>query len=212
MQTDTEYSVVGLYSVAMRSPCTICGKSSVGFGYCENHYRRFKRHGDPLAGRRFDLTDDERFAAKFVVDPETNCWVWQRGLGPDGYGSFYDRTLTPKGNPRMVRSHRWSYERYVGPIPPGHEVCHTCDNPSCVNPEHLFTGTHTDNMRDSSAKGRQGHPGDRNGRARLTADDVRAIRAAYTGQFGQVSELSRQFGVTTATVSKAIRRQTWVDV
>lgn len=211
MQIDTDQSVVGLYNRAMRPPCTICGKSSVAFGYCDGHYRRYKRHGDPLAGRQFGLTNDERFISKYAVDSATDCWVWLRGLGPDGYGSFYDGTTRPNGNPRMVRAHRWSYERHVGPIPPGHEVCHRCDNPSCVNPDHLFVGTHTDNMRDSSTKGRQGHPGARNGRARLTADDVKAARAEYTGRFGQVAELARRFGVTTASMSKVIRRQTWIN-
>jgi hypothetical protein len=138
--------------------------------------------------------------------------VWLRGIGPDGYGSFYDGTKRPNGSPHIVRAHRWSYERFVGPIPPEHEVCHRCDTPPCVNPDHLFVGTHTDNMRDSSDKGRQGHPGSGNGRAKLTDDDVIAIRRAFTGRYGQQSELAREYGVTSAQVSKVVKRQTWTHL
>lgn len=198
----------------MRPPCSICGKPTVAFGYCDNHYRRFKRHGDPLKGRQIGLPAAERFATKYVIDQFTGCWVWQRGLTPDGYGGFYvGSMIDPRGNRRRVhaRAHRWAYEHYVGAIPPGHEVCHRCDNPSCVNPEHLFIGTHTDNMRDSAVKGRMKFPGEANGRAKITRSDVAAIRAAYVGRYGQLSELARLYGLTSATVSKIVKRQTWAD-
>jgi hypothetical protein len=90
------------------------------------------------------------------------------------------------------------------------EVCHTCDNPPCVNPDHLFLGTHGDNMRDSSVKGRQGHPGEQNGRAVLTAAQVADIRARATGAYGELSALAREYGVGTGTMSKILKRQTWV--
>lgn len=92
---------------------------------------------------------------EYVVDPDTGCWLWQKAITTHGYGS----THTPRPNPVKVFAHRMMWERVNGPIPQGegyHGTCvlHHCDNPSCVNPEHLFLGTHQDNMRDMIAKGR----------------------------------------------------------
>lgn len=74
---------------------------------------------------------------------ECGCWIWMRGATGDGYGSF-----------RGMRAHRYSWQMQYGEIPPDMDVLHRCDVPLCVNPDHLFLGTHTDNMRDKIAKGR----------------------------------------------------------
>ncbi len=75
------------------------------------------------------------------------CWQWMRCLSPKGYGKIFDRG-------KHKRAHRISWEIYHGPIPSNLLVCHTCDNPSCVNPNHLFLGTQKDNRVDCSTKGR----------------------------------------------------------
>lgn len=86
-----------------------------------------------------------RFDAK--TQRSEGCWFWLGPLYPKGYGSFWYQG-------RNVGAHRAAYELFVGPVPPGLSVCHRCDVPCCVNPEHLFLGTARDNLLDASAKGR----------------------------------------------------------
>lgn len=92
-------------------------------------------------------TPGERFDAKVDKSGPGGCWVWTGKRSREGYGRF-------SLDGRLVNAHRWSWERAVGPIPNGLLVCHHCDNPPCVNPEHLFVGTIQDNTRDMLAKGR----------------------------------------------------------
>ncbi len=110
----------------------------------------------------------------------------------------------------LIGAHRFSYLLHAGEIPEGMEICHSCDEPLCVNPAHLFAGTHSDNMRDMIRKGRADNSGQRNGRSKLTAEDVATIRRESTGRHGEASMFARRFGVTPATVSKVIRGDTWV--
>ena len=151
--------------------------------------------------------DVARFLAKVRpgAGPD-DCAEWTANRRPSGYGKFWFRG-------KDCSAHRVAYELAYTPIPDGLWVLHRCDNPPCVNPAHLFLGTHADNVRDRDTKGRQVTPrGEENGQAKLTAAIVREIRAAHS--LGEVSyaELSRRYGVNRATAHCAITGRTWKHV
>lgn len=135
----------------------------------------------------------ERFRASYFVHPIRKCWIWTRARSAKGYGSMFI-------GGRYVSAHRASYILHRGPISdPGLYVCHRCDTPSCVNPDHLFLGTPRDNTNDRRAKGRSGDlRGERNGRARLTPSDVAKLRASSE----PTASLALTFGISVAQVRR----------
>ena len=161
--------------------------------------------------------EEQRFWSK--VDTSggpTACWPWTAVCNGAGYGRFWL-------NRGQYLAHRRSYERTAGPIPAGMHVCHTCDNPPCVNPGHLFLGTNLDNIADRHSKGRSRGPapeampqwrhpeitqGENNGNAKLTWDSVRAIRAAYcSGSSPRL--LSEKYGVCVSNIRLIVTAKTW---
>jgi HNH endonuclease len=136
------------------------------------------------------------------------CWQWL-GATRNGYGKIICQADHKR---TYVTAHRLAWELFNGPIPPGLDVLHRCDNPACCNPAHLFLGTHSDNMRDREAKGRHNAPrGSNHGRAKLTEDDVRTIRRLVAEGTPQ-NVLARRYGVTTTILWLLVHRRTWRHV
>lgn len=139
------------------------------------------------------------------VDKSGECWTWTGSRNAKGYGHA--------GRHGRVRAaHRIAWELTHGPIPDGLFVCHTCDNPPCVNPAHLWLGTNDDNMRDMAEKGRApGRPGEQNPHAVLTVADVFAIRAVKPSRRirGFRAAIAKQYGVGPSTISKVWAGETW---
>lgn len=154
-----------------------------------------------------------RFFAKVAV--AGGCWTWTGSRNRQGYGSF-------RFAGGQQRAHRVAWELFRGPIPTGADICHRCDNPPCVRPDHLFPGTRAENMADCRMKGRTAtgerhvsrlHPertprGEANGLSVLTADKVRAIRAATESGYA----IAARFGISESNVSMVRNRKTWKHV
>jgi HNH endonuclease len=148
-------------------------------------------------------------AAEFwaQVQRGDGCWLWQGPLIESGYGNF-------NINYREVRgAHRAAWVFTHGPIPAGLCICHRCDNPQCVRPDHLFLGTTADNTRDAAAKGRMRNGNqkcERNANAKLTWITVDLARQWHSEGVAR-QEIARRLGVAAATVFAILRGVTWKE-
>jgi hypothetical protein len=196
-----------------------------GCGRFANPGRRF------LLGHSNAANFAERFWARVEKRGPDECWPWLGCRGKKGYGRVKQRNHSRS-------AHAAAFELTVGPVPAGHYVCHTCDNPSCCNPAHLWTGTPRANNEDAARKGRsakgerngththpesrargerQGthtHPesrprGERHGSAKLTTDQVLAIRAAYAEGGRTQVHIASEYGATPTTIGRIVKRHTW---
>lgn len=149
----------------------------------------------------------ERLLSHITINPKTECWEWQ-GSKRNGYGRMTVGSRTDKTR-KSKSAHRVSYELFHEKIPNGMEVCHKCDNPCCVNPDHLFVGTRQDNMNDRSIKGRnKPQCGEKNGRAKLTEIQVVEIRQKRDRGMSY-GELAKEYGVCKKTIRDAVREKNW---
>lgn len=143
-------------------------------------------------------TDLERFMAKAYQEPNTGCWLFSC-CGSDGYGTFYYEQ-------KVQRAHRAAYKMFRGQIPEKTEVCHSCDVPSCVNPAHLFLGSHLDNMTDMYRKNRRiAARGDKCRSTILTPEKVKLIRASTS----PVKTMASEYGVSTILIYQIRRGLKW---
>lgn len=136
---------------------------------------------------------------------ESGCWEWTGPKRKTGYGVI-------GRNGKSALTHRVAYELARGPVPAGMCVCHSCDNPACINPAHLWIGTQGDNRRDCAAKGRNSKPdvsGERNPNAKLTREQVSEIRRRYEAGETNQSALAREYGVIPETVRCVVLGLKW---
>lgn len=145
-----------------------------------------------------------RFRKKFIVMPDYGCWNWIAGKTQDGYGRF---RVGPKS---VMMAHRYAWELQRGKVPEGMQVLHKCDNPSCVNPEHLFLGTQNDNIQDMVSKGRQrGVVSEKQHLAKL--DWIKAYEIKWLAATGfSNAHLAKEYGVTRSNIKQIKTNKTWV--
>ena len=158
-------------------------------------------------------TVEQRFMDK-VHKHESGCWHWTGHITTSGYGAILV-------NGKKTKAHRVSYELFVGPIVDvegadyrGTCVIHKCDNPLCVNPDHLLLGSHKTNMEDKAQKCRVvSHPriGDQHQNAKLRSSDIPKIRSLRESGFS-FNKIAKQFGVNPVTIFSVIKGATWSHI
>lgn len=199
-------------ATAAPQPCTVegCEKPNAKGGICWMHRKRLQRIGAPLPGRpareykappsRVVMTPGDRLRDRGWNVTEAGCWEFRGYCAPpSGYGRVANGL-----------AHRIAYADANGPIPAGMFVCHSCDNPPCVNPAHLFLGTPAENIADAVSKGRMAR-GERSGSSRLTAENVIEIRARDAA--GEMSRsIAASFDISHSTVSQILHRRSWKHI
>lgn len=170
-------------------PCEGAGKAQ----------RKAESECKPIA--RLSVKDKTRFLGKTSPDKSSNgCIEWIAGKNKKNYGKFSIGS-------RSITAHRVAYWIHHGIDPVGLHVCHTCDNPPCVNPEHLFIGTNTDNLNDRLVKNRTAR-GERVGGVKLKPSNIISIR----GDGRKLSEIASDYNVTASTIRAVKTRRSWAHI
>lgn len=152
---------------------------------------------------------NERFWSKVFKDPHSECWKWQANKNNKGYGMFRPGGVAPK---RLA--HRLSYEDCFGAIPRGTLILHSCDNPSCVNPEHLRLGSHKDNVADMDIRGRRittQLKGEQNPISKLTTDQVITIRGDYLSG-NSIQQIAAKFELSELSIPDYVSGRSWTHI
>jgi len=145
---------------------------------------------------------------KVKINKITKCWVYIGGIGKDGYGVAWF-------NGKCFRAHRLAYQLFRGTIPKRKHICHHCDNPPCINPNHLFVGTALDNARDCIQKGRtnyKGAKGSKHGHAKLSEVQVLEIRARIKSKEIIQYRAAKIYGVDSGLINGIVHRRIWKHI
>ena len=147
----------------------------------------------------------KRFYKKYHSGNSEECWEWKGAIGRTGYGAINN---VPNKRPIVLQAHRLSFELYNGvAIPEGLCVCHKCDNRKCVNPDHLFLGTKTENNQDRDAKVRQAF-GARNGMSKLSENQVLSILKMSKDGVSN-PKIAKEFSMSRITVWEIVTKKKW---
>ncbi len=158
---------------------------------CKAQKHQEYRHGK----MKLEASDVRRFMEKVKVS-ENGCWEWTASVNWAGYGHFDFYSIRS--------AHRFSYYIFKGDLPEGMEVCHSCDNPKCVNPAHLWLGTRSENISDAAMKGRTNS-------VKLSPTDVLSMRELHSSGL-TVDDLALRYGVSTDTVKDIVNGRTWTSI
>lgn len=185
--------------------CKGCDRIALHLGMCNKHWRRNRRYGSPFVTKNHVLRGlpvDVRFRRLYRAIPN-GCWEWKGSVDQDGYGIFHGVFNAVQ----YKRAHRFSWAFHsLSDVPSNMQVCHTCDNPRCVNPAHLWLGTAAENHADMESKGRRrSQAGALSHRAKLTEEDALAI----LGDPRPYSQIAAEYGVKMTTVSSIKNRVSW---
>ena len=152
-----------------------------------------------------DIKLVQRLLKNSTLDPTTSCWIWNKSITKWGYGSI-------NVGGKIELAHRVSYRTLNTPFDPQLCVCHACDNPACINPEHLWIGTNLDNVKDKVKKGRQGRAyknrGQDSPQAKLSDNEILEIRASTLSQ----TALAKQYHTTQSNISQIVNRVRWTHI
>ena len=181
-----------------------CDGKHRAHGYCLKHYTRFIRYGD-VDHVEITVGDNKKRLMDSTEISASGCWEWKKRIHDGGYGVV-------SLNGRLEQAHRASWMVFVGEIPQGMQVNHRCHNRSCINPEHLYIGTQTENMKDMKDAGRENRAtGERNGNARLTKGMVLSIKLLLK-EGKKSKEIASVFGVAPTTVSAIKNKKIWLGL
>ena len=157
--------------------------------------------GDDMGRPKID--SKQKFWSKTDKRSDNECWLFLGAKDKDGYGQFWDGD-----NQIMTRSHSFSAKIHFGVIPKNMCVCHKCDNPSCVNPNHLFLGTALDNQKDKMAKNRHAK-GESQGHSKLTNEQISQIRSRANDDY---KVLCSEFNIVPSTVYRIWHKESWKHI
>lgn len=178
-----------------------CGHSCVNPNHAQiSTWSSVRRHSQEEYERRF-------WAKVAKVDDASSCWLWTGSVSNAGYGAH----RTPDGS--TAGAHRVALALAIGGIPAGLDACHHCDVRLCCRPDHLYAGTHQENIADRQRRGRHRVPrGVDQPNAKLTADQVREIRELHATGEWSYPRLAARFGLHAQNIGRVVRREGYIDI